>query len=282
MKRITKFRIIIASLIVLLVMSITGLFLLQRSNKSLHSELDQQRLKSEALLSEKLLVEKDLERTKQSNENLEDDKFNLARTLEHKVEVVSTQTAENKRIKKALRFAEETLEAERAASKDLKDKLADGEGELKNVTKVMSDSIAMLQSNIASLQHSLNEAILTSIDQTQVTGLKKRNGRITSKARAVNKLVANVRVPGVLSDLNFVVEGPDGSVISDREGTVAAQVVNEDETFTASARESGYQTLQPQTVQITYTPENKLRPGTYTLKIFNNSKYVGSMKVELR
>jgi hypothetical protein len=285
MENSTTSKVIVGTFVGLLAICLTWAIMSQKSKISLRKRLGEETSKSEALVAEKLLVEKALNESKDSNNMFISQRAELDEALEHRSKMLTTQTRENKRIEKALRFAEQQRETDAALSNELKLKLdsqrvsysaSDGR------TRTLLDSINKLKTEHAYLENELNEAIMTSIDQTVVSAVKRNDLKFTSKARAAKKLIAKVEVPGKLKDLRFVLEGPSGEVVSGSGNSIAARVLEDDKSAVATTKDEIYPRVQLQNIELMYVPEDRLKTGTYTFKIFNGENYFGSMMVNLR
>lgn len=271
-------------MIILFAGSLIWLLVSRQTISTLNTELDKTKLKSESLLSEKLLTEKDLDKSTKKTESLSETLSELEKSVKNQSELVSTQTEENRRIKRALQFAKEQEQKDKSLTDALREKLTrqiDQHTALQKQETLDTDSIHSLLNTIASLEAQLHDAITRSIDQTHIIA-EKRNNKLTSRASRTEKLVANVELPARLNQLSFVVEGPDGAVLSDNAGAVSVRQIASDQSLTASLKGIPQLALQNKKMEVVYKPKMKLKPGTYTIKIYNGSDYVGTMYASLR
>jgi hypothetical protein len=266
--------------IILFVGCVFWLIVSRQDIRSLNEQLDQSKLKHEAMLSEKLIQQKDLDKQIIKNETLQKNAIDLEEALKMKAEMVTTQTKENLRIKRAL----ETVRKRRIEeSESHQEKLDSTQLEIMNVqnnNNIRKDSIRYLLKEISMLSSELESAISRTIDQTLVVA-HKRNKKLTSKSRKAKALTAKVALPYILSDLQFTVEGPTGSVLSDNGSLTARQVASE-EYASASIKNFPLAQSQTKTMEIVYVPKETLEEGTYVFKIYNGGVYVGSMEAKLR
>lgn len=282
MENSTASKIIIGSFLTLLGLCLVWAIVAQQSKLSLQKRVNEEELKSEALLSEKLSVQKAFDQSKSDHEKL---KTELDAIIEQKSKSLTTQTQQNKQIEKSLRLTQEKLKAETATTNRLKAELDSQNISYTSLNTAMtnlSDSISFFKDQNAYLKSELDDAIMRSIDQTLVSGVKKNKSKVTSKARAAKKLIANVEVPASLTDLSFTLEGPNGEIVSDANGSIVSRVLPSSENAVASANQEEYHGNTAQLIEISYVPTAKLKAGTYTFKIFNDEKYIGSMMVQLR
>lgn len=282
MENSTTSKIIVGSFLALLGLCLVWAIVAQQSKLSLQKKVNEEELKSEALLNEKLLAQKALDQSNSEHAKL---KAKLHATIEQQNKSITTQTRENRQIKKSLRRIEEELKAETEIKRRLQAELDSQNvynSSMNSTMRDLSDSLSFFKDQNAYLKNELDDAIMQSIDQTLVSGLKKHKSKVTSKARAAKKLIANVKVPASLTDLNFTLQGPDGKIIPNAMSAIASRVLPNSENAVASANNGEYHSSASQLIEISYVPTSRLKAGTYTFKIFNNEKYIGSMMVELR
>jgi hypothetical protein len=258
----------------------TWLVISRNEISSINSMLDQSRLKYETLLSEKLLVDKAIEKKSRKLDTAHYQNSLLDEELRSARQKISANEVENSKLRGSLRKSLEMQFQTMDSVTTYRDRLRKSL-EIKKVVKSQRDNIVSLQQQFSILQNQYDEALQKSIDQTLVIA-ERRNDKITSKAKRTKELVAQVELPAVLNDLTFTVERPDGSVLS-TEATISARQIVMENSVTASSL-NGLPINFPLTkkMEIVYKPTDKLKQGTYVFKIFNGSDYIGSMNVRLR
>jgi hypothetical protein len=120
MNGLRGFQVITASLAILFVLCLTGLIVLYQSNNSLAQRLDRERLKSEALLSEKLIIQKGFEKCRETDRRSQRETFDLRDKLATQSEMIALQTAKNKKLEAALLRAEQQYQRQVVLNKKLK------------------------------------------------------------------------------------------------------------------------------------------------------------------
>jgi hypothetical protein len=145
--------------------------------------------------------------------------------------------------------------------------------------RIRGDSIRWLANVSARYKEELENAKIRSMDQPLISCVKANND-LTVKARKTKHIIARVELPGHLSNLNFRIEGKDKNFF-DSKSTITSKVINRKKQAMASISDQTTEGFGAQIVEITYSPVNRLSPGTYTLQIFNDSTYVGSFKTKL-
>ena len=285
MEKSTTSKIIVGAFIGLLAICLTWAIISQQSKVSFRERLGEEQSTSKALVAENLLLEKALSESKDSNNLFIKQRAELDEALEHRSKMLTTQTLENKRIAKALRFAEQQRETHAKLNNEFKAKLDSqlvSYSTLDSLTRSLLDSINVLKTETAYLENELNDAVMRKIDQTVVSAVKRKDSKFTSKARAARKLIAKVEVPGKLKDLRFILEGPSGEVVPGSSNSITARMLADDKSAAATTKDELYLGTKLQNIELTYVPDDRLKDGTYTFKIFNGENYVGSMMVNLR
>ena len=257
----------------------------QRINKALGNDLDQEKLKSESMLSEKLLLQKEIDQFKgQLNalvrKNKELDKTITTTSFRLNEQQITNEalSAENKSLKKIKKQRDEFS----ALNKELLNRVETLNEMLvrtRHENEAMVLAMNSLEQRSRVLEDELNKAILTSVDNTQVQSWK--SNKLTVKARQAKKLVATFEVPSELLNLNYSITDPAGKIVTGKDGLIASRKVGEGKTYIASRGDhtKGFAHAQ---VEMTYTPNEKLKPGTYKIEILNDNLYVGSLQAGLR
>jgi len=262
----------------------TGIF--YTVNRSQSKNLNDEKLKSEMMLSEKLALQKEIETFRNqinslSGKNSELDKL-LAETskkLSEKEAQLSRVVRENGNIK--------TLKKELA---DLNKMKKDFESQVltlnESIRKLNSEKDALNQT-IASLQEenkqlAANYEILNSMtaDNYLVETTKKKD-RLTVVAKRTKKITVSFKVPeNIIEDISFKIIKPDGKTVEGKDNGVACRIVNEDEGLTASINGGAIKVSKK--IEMTYEPKEKQKPGLYQIEMYNGEKYIGTCNVKLR
>lgn len=284
MGRVRKMRRLAMGSMAGFVFALLGLVLVQVNNNSLTQRLDQERLKSEALLSEKLSIQKSAIKTHQQLSSLNRKRNDLDRQLEE----LKKQSKKSERRKRQLQTLLEKVELKLSSQSALQTSLRlDLEGlRLSNAQKTKSntnlhDSIRVLIRENQIVLGDLNRSRLSIFDRPLIKSLKGKKNKATTKAGSTKEIVATVDVPEGLNDLTFDLYAPDGSQLDSKAGTIVSNILPNDKLYMASA-DSKLIFHKMQRIEITYARKEKLKPGTYSLMIMNNHLYIGSIQIDLR
>jgi predicted nucleic acid-binding Zn-ribbon protein len=292
MGKMKREKIIAYSAVVLLMLALIGTGYYYSGNNSLSKNLNEEKLKTERMLSEKLALQKEIETyTNQINsltgKNAELDKI-LAETnqkLSEKEAALNKIVRDNGNLK--------TLKKEIAELTQLKKEfegqiLALNETILK-LNKEKSDlnqTIASLQDENKKLAANLDLLISMTSDNYLVEPTKKgflsNKEKLTVVAKRTKKITVSFNVPeNMVEDISFKITKPDGKQVDGKDNGIAYRVVDADQGLLASISGVGEISVSKK-IEMTYTPKVKQKPGIYKIEMFNGEKYIGACNVKLR
>lgn len=267
--------------------SIVWLMSTQSVNRNLESNLEQEKLRSESMLSQKLLLDKDIEKLRGQLASLKGSNSELDKFVRNAEARLSSQEAELKKMKyqnASLVQIKKQREDLLGIQKELEHQLTSLQSsyhDLENRNMELSNTIAQLQTQNRRLSDDLNRVMVAAIDRSQVQAVKGKKEKLTVKARQTQKLIANFEVPASLDKISFRILDARGNQLSDKLGTVSSNVQSADGNVMASAAGLAVGNgLQKVTME--YTPKVRMHSGVYTVEILNDNLYLGSMNVKLR
>jgi chromosome segregation ATPase len=271
----------------LFVATLFWLLNMNRVNNSLQAGLEDEKLKSEQLLSEKLMLEKDLQKMKDQFANLRESNYDLSSNLKRTSEKLKSQEAEYNRMKKQnmslaqiKKQREELLVLQRQLENEIQS-LRTSNDDLQNKNKELTSAVASLEERNRILSEDLNRAMFASLDHSQLNAVRGKSEKLITKAKRVQKIIANFEVPANLKNLTFRVIDSNGYAVSQNNGSISYKAEAGTENIMASLKSSSAsETLQK--IQMVYTPKSKLKTGVYTVQILNDNLYVGSLKLKLK
>jgi chromosome segregation ATPase len=286
MQQLKSPRTIAAVTTVLFVASASWLMTTRHVNSSLEAGLQEQKLKSETLLSEKLLLEKDIEKMKDQLFSLKGRNLELDNLAQSTAAKLRDQESEYNRMKKQnaslsqIKKQRAELEALRNALENELQTLRTSYADLEARNDALNHEVAALQGRNKMLTEDLQRTAFAAIDQTQVQAVRGKAEKVTAKGRRTRKLIASFEVAADLRDLSFRITDLKGNVLNKNDGTIAFTSQPSDKNLTASSA-SDVQGSKLQEVRMEYTPKRKLSSGVYRVEILNEGLYVGSLKVKL-
>lgn len=280
-------KVVATVVITLLVISLVGMVMLYNSNGELQGNLNAERLKGESILSQKLILEKDLARFKSQIESLKGTNSELDKELARTSAQLAAKEAEFKKVQnesmslKQLKKQHNELlvmqkEWENSIA-SLKDKIQTLENEKNDLSK----AIASLEERNKILSEDLHKSQLAFLDYSQLETLKK-NGKLTASARNTKKLKATFEVPSNLKEISFKITDPSGKVLTEKEGTIASRIVADSKSYTASVASYAETAKNLRRMEMVYLTNKKLKPGTYKIEVLSENLYVSSLQVRLK
>jgi len=271
---------------VLLGISLFWLINTRTLNHTLESGLQKERIKSEALLSEKLKAEKDLKKIKEQLTGLKGENQQLNDLVERTSAKLASQEALLSRTKKdnasmaqLRKQRDELSQIQRQLQQELA-AIQNSYANLETENRKLNATVALLQEKNNLLRNDLDRAVLASIDQTEIQA-RKRSERLTVRAKRTKKLIANFEVPANLKNLSFRLINAKGDIFTPDQGTIAISTAPSESTFTASTSNELIAD-KSQKIQMTYLPKERLKSGTYSVEILSDNIYVASMRVNLK
>ena len=259
---------------------------MNRVNISLKAGLQEQKLKSETLLSEKLLLEKEIEKVKDQLFALKGRNLDLDNLVKRATATLKEQESEYSRMRKqnaSLALVKKQREELSALSAQLENELQtlkSSYADLEARNAELADVVVSLQEKNRVLTDDLNRTAFAAIDQSQIQALRGKREKLTVRAKRTNKLVTTFEVPANLKNLSFRITDSNGNVLGAEQGNIVSAIVPSDNNLTASSdRDVVGNRLQ--TVEMVYTPKHRLRTGLYTLEVLSENLYVGSVRVKL-
>jgi hypothetical protein len=272
--------------VIILILSLIGTGVYFNANKSLKADLNNEKLKSEMMLSEELALNKELNSLKiqinvLSGRNKDLDKI-LEQTrikLSEKEVEIGKVSRENGNIKSLRRqLAELTklkndLDSQVLALSESTQKLIIEKDELNKTIASLKDENKQLTANLA---------ILSSITaDNYLVETTKRKDRLTVNAKRTHKMAVSFKVPSnMVESISFKITKPDGTQVQGKDQGIAFTTVNDDENLLAST--SNDEITVSKKIEMTYQPKEKLKAGIYKIEMLNGEKYIGSCNVRLR
>lgn len=287
MEKYTSSKAISIMLTVLLVISLFWLMGTKRVNSSLEAGLEKEKLKSETLLSEKLLFEKDLQRIKDQLTRLTGENEEMDALVRSASAKLQSQELEYNRMKRENTSLHQI--------KKQRQELTQLNNELQNQLQILNNAYAQLEARNSELEHrvaflqdqnktltdDLNRVVFAAVDQSQIQAVKGKNEKLTIKAKQTKKLLASFDVASNLKNLSFRIMDATGSVLTQSQGSIAYTTTPSENNFMASADHASSGTGL-QRVDLSFTPKQRLKTGVYTIEILNDNLYVGSLRVKLK
>lgn len=289
--KIKKEKLIAATVVVLLAVSMAGMFFYHHANKDLKSGLNDEKLKSESLLSEKLALAKEIEKlyadieswrgkNQYAEQMLEEAKGKL-KSMENTIAALRKENAVIASLKKELNELAQIR-------KDLEAQLASADHKSKNSAKKIDDLTSELASvkaerdELKNLKPKPSAENLTDNFRIETTRGKKKQ-KLTVNAARTKKLVVSFEIPqSMTSDVSFSIITPQGNLIKSDNPKLKTQVIEDDRSLTASLSPITGEFEISRRIEMSYLPDQKLEPGIYKIQIHQKDKKVGNCQIRLR
>lgn len=281
-------KIIAGTVTFLLALALIGLISFYENNQLLEAGLNGERLKSEKILSEKLSLDKEIAKLKQTITALHGKNSDLDKMLNTASSKLAYKEQEIKRMQKdnatLVKYKQQLAEIDKIKSElesqivSLTNALTLSNKEKESLNRMVAD----LNQKNKNLMDELAQIQIASLDDMRVEAFKKN--KITVLAKKTKKLDVNFIIPASYSadNLKFKLSDPSGKLLNQNDGTIAMVELEDAPILTADLSNNLY-LKQTKQVKMEYKPKNKLKAGIYKIEIHtNDDKYLGSLQVRLR
>lgn len=282
-KTVTTVGIII--IVLLLIASVIGFLSSNKKKRDLNAE----KLRTETLLSEKLSVEKELDKLKsdfaalqksfdENAKKLADTEARLSdreRRINSLVRANNTLTNASKELE-ALKTEKAALDKEYADLKLAQERLLNQNNDLQAAKTALEAEKSDLLKKIEQMQ-------TYDADNYLPYGSRGKMDKPTIRAFWTKKLNVSFEVPQSLTDaVSFKITTPTGSVITPDNKALTWFIVQDPAHFTASLSAVSGEFEQSRTVVMNYASKEKLAKGEYKIEISSNGINIGNCRLKLK
>lgn len=261
------------------------------NGRKIKKDLHKEKVNSEVLLSEKLSLEKSIEKFRKDLESVKGDNAELRNLL---AKTSADLEAKDKEVK--------ALRARATSSKELNSKLK----ELENMKAGFEKELALIKSENQSLKEEnvrlkkqleetvadkeilqINNSILRSLaaNSYRIDAVRGKKDKLTVRARCTQRLVVSFDLPKEAGDeFSFVLKTPSGEEISSKtEGTARINFIPGSERTVSSKIEKDSNPITMRRAEMIYNREEKLQKGIYEFKLYDQKeRFIGSTQIRLR
>lgn len=258
---------------------------------SLKKQLKDEKIKYEASLSDRLQLNKTIERIKQDLKGLSKKNEVLDRTIaetnakmREKEALIQRMQAENASVKKLKQQVQELEALREKLNKEISEVKLVSEN-LRNENERLTNLLASVEKDNEALE--FNNSILRAMtaDNYRIEALKGRNEKLTVNAKRTNKLFVTMDIPAASDKgLYFKVVTPEGEEFSSKTDNSANIKVLDMATGLVASNDLDNSTLSSakKRIEMSYKPVKKLKKGVYQFNIYNDKTYIGSTQVRLK
>ncbi len=280
-------KVIAATATILLIVCAIWISSVHQINGDLEKSMKEERLKSEAYLSEKLSLDKEILKMKNDFKTLQGKNSELDKAINSATIKLSQKEAEVGKLQKdarSIKDIQKKHEELKQIKSELEQQLAlvnSTLATLKRDNADLSNTIAMLESKNKNLAEEVNNMKLASIDDIRIEAVKKKSQQLTATAKKTKKVIVSFEVPTALqSELSYKITGPSGQLMTEKNGSITSTLLPDEMVLTASV--TNVPAPKKKQVQMIYETKEKLQSGVYTIEVSSNGLYIGSLQVRLR
>ncbi len=279
-----RIKIAAAILTCLFFIALAGVVTLHDSNNSLAELLDGSKLKSESLLSEKLLHDKEINNLRtqiasQEGQNKDLDQLlsNARKQLEQKQREIAAKGPN-------VKYNRELADLKRIKT-DLERQMADLNIQMRSLESSNSELTAQLSEANAKnkeLAGSIKAMETLAINNYRIDATKK-NDKLTVVARKTKNLSMGFDLPVNLAEnVQFKIKTPEGKVIDKSCSELAYGIESSPNELFASVEPIALGMEVSKRVEMSYKPKERMKKGLYVIDIYNGETYVTSCQVRLK
>jgi predicted RNase H-like nuclease (RuvC/YqgF family) len=272
----------------LLIISLAALVFTYELSENLEAGWNSEKLKSEKILAEKLSLDKEIVKLKQSIFSLQGKNTDLDKTLSAISSKLAIKESEVKKMQKEnatlKEYKQQVAEIQKIRG-DLEHQIATLTSSLNSSNRekdLLNKTVADLQQKNKLLSDEMKQMQLASLDDIRVEAFNKN--KLTVSAKKTKKLDVNFLIPANHSSdkMQFKITDPSGRLLTPMDGAISLVEAEEAPIFTADNTAMTY-LKQTKQVKMEYAPKKKLKPGVYRIEVLNSDNvYMGSLQVRLK
>lgn len=272
--------------IILLLTATLGILVV--SNKTLKKDIKNEKIKSEALLSEKLALDKSIAKFRSELNAMQGKNSVLDKKLAEMNQKLSKKESELRKVI-AENNSLQKLKIKNAELDELKNKLnAELTGLMQKYDNLKLENSKITKElaevNIKKEQIIVNNTILKALagNNYRIEAVRGKKDKLTVNAKRTQKLLVNFDLPNdVVNDINFKLITPDGKELESKgNSTASINILDNNDHFLASINEGS--NVGTKNVELVYKPNEKLVKGIYKFDVYNNGTYIGSTQLRLQ
>lgn len=272
-----------------LVITLATFLLLSRA--SVKNKLEQEKIKSETLLSEKLKLDKSIQSFRNKLLSLGKNNAQLEKFLDETRRQLKLKETEINRLIKDNGTVQELCK-KNAELEDIKARLNEQLAELNTSMAELRKENDQINTKLITIQNqnevlTYSNALLKAMlaDNYRVEALKGRNNKLTISAKRTDKLLLSFDLPSEFgNDIYFKVVAPDGNEYSSKtEPSAKINITESRENLFASLSSGTSGDNNMKHIEMEYKPAKKLNRGLYEFHIYNsNNNYIGTTQLRLK
>jgi len=288
-KRLNVTKVYAGGITILLFSAIAGLFVYQDSLTKLTDSVDSERIKNEQMLSQKLILEKEIEsmseeisRISGKNFNLDSRLKNALASIEERDFRIKSMIGENTKSKNSLN----ELATLRLVKADLQQEIARLTSSFEIATSENSSlriKIRDLEEENQGLKADIVSLHQVTVNNSMVEATKSKPTRLTVKANKTKRVRVGFDLPeDMVGDLYFQMLTPSGRTVTSNHSKISLVEGNLGEELTASLNGYASASSNKKHVQMVYEPSEKLESGIYRIDVYSGGNYLGTTRIHLK
>jgi hypothetical protein len=272
---------------------LSGIFFF--NNKTLRKNIRGEKIKSETLLSEKLLLDKSIAKFQDDLNSLKGKNAQLDLTIAGINTQLTSKEGELKKLQSenaSLRVISAKVKELEALREKLNNELTTRTTELaalKSENQKITKENQGISRELASMQKenellAANNTILKAMagNNYRVEAVRGKNEKLTVNARRAQKLIFTFDLPNDIGkNISFKLKTPDNNEFtSEKSKSASIKVTENSNNFYASL--NGPRSSGTKNIEMIYIPAERLGRGVYEFAVYNDNVYIGSTRLRLK
>jgi predicted nucleic acid-binding Zn-ribbon protein len=259
-------------------------------NDSLKNDLDAEKLKSEQILSEKLALEKNIQKFRAELKSLEGKNSGLDNIIKETTVKLDKKEQEIKNLNKqnsSLFKFKKQYEELALIRNQLDQQIADLNATIRTLrtdNEGLNKTIIALQLKNKDLLDENSSLRVASFNEGRIETVRGSKDKLTVSSKKTQKLNAIFNVPASTGELNFKIIDSNGKMLGTKEGGISSRVIenNTSGSYTAGVNSAITPNTAMKKIEMEYIPKEKLSPGIYTVEVLDKNLHIGSLQVRLK
>lgn len=258
------------------------------NNQTLKGQSEKERLNAENLLSEKLALQKDVDKFNNQLTTLKGKNKELDKSLADANQNISAKQTELNRLIKENKDVKEIkakLAELEALKSDLNAQLNDRNRQIESINQeklALNNSIDQLKNENKLMSENMQIMVANNF---LIEALKGKKEKLTVVAKRTSKIKADFDIPtDIEANLNFKIIKPNGSSVDSKSDKTISLNSISNSTSDLVASSGSYVGIPVKTkrVRMVYQPTEKMSTGIYSIEVYNNGTYLGTSQVKLK
>ncbi|TSA27867.1 MAG: hypothetical protein D4R67_05250 [Bacteroidetes bacterium] len=277
-----------AGILFVLALILSGIFFFQ--NRKLNDSVIQEQSKGITLLAQKHALQQEVGNLTETLTGMKGKNRELDAQLTQAISKLTVAQSELNRLmreNKDRKAIEEKLREIQALKDELSAQVVTLTEKLDNLTQeniALNNTVFGLQGENRELTANIQMMQAVLANNFLIEAMKGKMDKPTVVARRTSKLKADFDIPiNIQVQVHFKIIKPNGAMVDSRtDKNFTLKTLGLSTELLAGSSSLTGAPIKTKRYSVIYKPEAKLRPGIYTIEVYNNDTYLGASQIKLR